>query len=84
LIITTLCLSIISSLIFPDIGLADYPDGYYEVQRVIDGNTFELTDGNIVRLIGIETPEAGETCSTEATQHLSSLISGLLNCRESR
>jgi len=76
LIITTLCLSIISSLIFPDIGLADYPDGYYEVQRVIDGNTFELTDGNIVSLIGIEAPEAGETCSTEATQHLSSLISG--------
>jgi endonuclease YncB( thermonuclease family) len=76
LIITTLCLFTISSLIFSDIGLADYPDGYYEVQRVIDGNTFELTDGNIVRLIGIDAPEAGESCSTEATNHLSSLISG--------
>ena len=76
LIITTLYLSIISLLIFPDVGLADYPDGYYEVQRVLDGNTCELTDGNIVRLIGIDAPEAGETCSTEATQHISSLISG--------
>jgi endonuclease YncB( thermonuclease family) len=76
LIITTLCLFTISPLIFPDIGLADYPDGYYEVQRVVDGNTFELTDGNIVRLIGIEAPEAGESCSIEANNHLSSLISG--------
>jgi endonuclease YncB( thermonuclease family) len=76
LIITTLFLSIISLLIFPDIGLADYPDGDYEVQRVVDGDTFELTDGKIVRLIGIDAPEAGETCSTEASQYLSSLISG--------
>jgi len=76
LIIITLYISVISSLIFPDIGLADYPDGYYEIQRVVDGDTFELTDGKIVRLIGIDAPEAGETCSTEATQHLSSLISG--------
>jgi micrococcal nuclease len=56
--------------------LADYPDGYYEVQSVINGNTFELTDGKVVRLIGTDAPEAIETCSTEATQHLSSLISG--------
>jgi hypothetical protein len=66
----------ISSLIFPDVGLADYPDGFYEVQRVLDGNTFELADGKHVRLIGIDAPEAGESCSIEATNHLSSLISG--------
>ena len=76
LIITTLCLFTISSLIFSNISLADYPDGYYEVQRVLDGNTFELTDGKIVRLIGIDAPEAGESCSVEATQYISSLISG--------
>jgi endonuclease YncB( thermonuclease family) len=76
LIIITLFLSIISVLVFPDIGLAEYPDGYYEVQRVIDGNTFELTDGKNVRLIGIHAPEAGEICSTQATQQLSSLIVG--------
>jgi len=72
----TLFFTINSLLIFPNIGLADYPDGYYEVQRVIDGNTFELTDGKNVRLIGTDAPEAGETCSTEATQQLSSLIAG--------
>jgi endonuclease YncB( thermonuclease family) len=63
-------------LTFPYVALGDYPDGYYEVQRVIDGNTFELTDGKNIRLIGIDAPEAGETCSAEATQKLTSLIAG--------
>jgi endonuclease YncB( thermonuclease family) len=76
LILIILSFFIISPLIFPDIGLADYPDGYYEVQRIIDGDTFELTDGNRVRLIGIDALEAGGTCSTEATQQLTSLIAG--------
>ena len=35
--IATVHLSLISLLIFPNIGLADPPDGYYEVQRVVDG-----------------------------------------------
>ena len=72
----TLFLTIISLLILPNIGLADYPDGYYDVKRIIDGDTFELTDGKSVRLIGIDTPEVGETCSTQATNQLSSLIGG--------
>jgi hypothetical protein len=63
-------------LIFAQIGLADYPDGYYGVRRVIDGYTFELTDGKLVRLIGIEAPEAGEACSIESTQQFSSMIEG--------
>jgi len=61
----TLFLSIISLLILPNIGLADYPDGYYDVKRIVDGDTFELTDGKSVRLIGIDTPEVGETCSRQ-------------------
>ena len=72
----TLFLTIISLLILPNIGLADYPDGYYDVKRIIDGDTFELTDGKSVRLIGIDTPEVGETCSTQAINQLSSLIGG--------
>ena len=69
-------LSLIALLVFPNIGSADYPDGYYEVQRVIDGSLFELTDGIQVRLIGIDAPEAGETCSDESAQQLSLLIEG--------
>jgi endonuclease YncB( thermonuclease family) len=63
-------------LTLPYPAFGDYPDGYYDVKRIIDGETFELTDGKSVRLIGIDAPEAGETCSTEATQQLSSLIAG--------
>ena len=72
----TLFLTIISLLILPNIGLADYPDGYYDVKRIIDGDTFELTDGKSVRLIGIDAPEVGEACSTQSTNQLSSLIGG--------
>ena len=39
--IATVHLSLISLLIFPNIGLADPPDGYYEVQRVVDGSLFD-------------------------------------------
>jgi endonuclease YncB( thermonuclease family) len=63
-------------LTHPYLAIADYPDGYYDVGTIIDGDTFKLTDGKSVRLIGINTPEIGERCATEAEQQLSSLISG--------
>ena len=75
-IIITVFLGILFSFAFLDSAFADYPDGYYDVQRVIDGDTFKLTDGTSVRLIGIDAPEAGEICSAEATQRLTSLIAG--------
>jgi len=55
---------------------APYPDGFYEVGRIIDGDTFDLADGQRVRLIGIDAPEIGQECSDQATQALASLISG--------
>jgi endonuclease YncB( thermonuclease family) len=63
-------------LAHPYLLYADYPDGYYNVGTIIDGDTFKLTDGKSVRLIGIDTPEIDERCGTEAKQQLSSLISG--------
>jgi len=41
-------------LIIPSIG---NPGDVYRVARVIDGDTFELENGEVVRLIGIDTPE---------------------------
>lgn len=76
LIIITLFFSIIFSLVFLDIAFADYPDGYYDVGVIVDGDTFTLSDGKSVRLIGIDAPELGETCSIEATKKLTSLIAG--------
>lgn len=59
-----------------NLALAVYPDGYYDVKSVINGDTFELTDGNRVRLIGTDAPKSVEICSTQSTQHLKSLIEG--------
>jgi endonuclease YncB( thermonuclease family) len=58
------------------VASAVYPDGYYDVKSVINGDTFELTDGNRVRLIGTDAPKTVEICSTQSTQHLKSLIEG--------
>jgi endonuclease YncB( thermonuclease family) len=61
-------------LTFLHLARADYPDGYYEVYRVIDGNTFELIDGKRVRLIGVDAAETAGTCSSEATRYLAILV----------
>lgn len=36
---------------------ADLPEGVYDVERYIDGDTFVLADGTKIRLIGANTPE---------------------------
>ena len=58
--------------------------GEYQVSRVIDGDTIEVKKGAtklIVRLVGIDAPEAsrkkhepGQPFSQQATQHLNSLV----------
>ena len=45
------------------------------VDRVIDGDTFDTPSGR-VRLFGIDTPERGERCATEAANRLSQLSGG--------
>lgn len=54
--------------------LSAHDDGYYSVVYVLDGDTFEISGGERVRLIGINTPEVGEECSSQATQRLKELI----------
>ena len=45
-----------------------------KVTRIIDGDTFELGNGDKVRLICVNTPEKGEDGYEEAKDYLSSLI----------
>lgn len=55
---------------------AEVADGYYAVNFVVNGDSFKLTDGRTVRLIGIEAPQTGENCSVQAKDRLSYLIEG--------
>jgi micrococcal nuclease len=48
------------------------------ITRVIDGDTFETSDGQVVRMIGINAPEISDISGTEAKVHLEKLIHGQL------
>ncbi|MEE9150950.1 MAG: lamin tail domain-containing protein [Thermoplasmata archaeon] len=49
-------------------------DETFEVSQIIDGDTFRLSTGEKVRLIGINTPETGQPFYTDATEKISQLI----------
>lgn len=44
------------------------------VSAVIDGDTVKLSSGESVRLIGINTPESGQQCYTEAKSKLTDMV----------
>ena len=46
------------------------------VQRVIDGDTVVLADGERVRYIGMDTPERGEPFFDEATEYNRQMVEG--------
>ncbi len=46
------------------------------VARVIDGDTIVLTDGERVRLIGVDSDEKGGECYEEAKQRMQELVEG--------
>ncbi|MDP9249405.1 MAG: thermonuclease family protein [bacterium] len=48
----------------------------YKVERVIDGDTFELEDKEVVRLVGIDAPEEGECYYDESKEALRKLLEG--------
>lgn len=48
----------------------------HRVLRVIDGDTAVLEDGEVVRILCIDTPERGESLYTEATEYLKTCLEG--------
>lgn len=56
-----------SSVIFPKTAV---------VTNVLDGDTFEIDNGQTVRMIGIDTPNRGEAGGEEATEYLKDIIDG--------
>jgi micrococcal nuclease len=64
----------------PELASDGKPRKHVLVQRVIDGDTFDLDDGTRVRMLGIDAPEAGfgdktpQPFSAEATEWLKSRI----------
>ena len=51
------------------------------VNRVIDGDTLE-TPSRRVRLFGVDTPEAGERCASEATSRINELAGSSVRLEE--
>ncbi|MBU1173655.1 MAG: hypothetical protein KKD44_29140 [Proteobacteria bacterium] len=49
-------------------------DGWYEVQRIVDGDTLILTNVGRVRLADVDAPEPGEPGGDEATAALAELL----------
>lgn len=47
-----------------------------KVKRVIDGDTIELTNGQIVRYVGVNAPNNGEPFEEEATEANAKLVQG--------
>ena len=56
---------LVSAAVLAALGLAASggarPDGTVTVARIVDGDTIDLTDGSIVRLVQIDTPELGSS-----------------------
>jgi micrococcal nuclease len=59
-----LALAVVGPLLLRDDD-SDSTESAAVVARVIDGDTLELADGSRVRLVQIDTPEAGEECYAE-------------------
>ncbi len=62
-----------------DVGRDQQPpteNDRFKIVRVLDGDTAELTNGDRVRLLGIDTPERGEPFADEARYLLNQMTNG--------
>ncbi len=58
----------------PEIGRDKSPKDRYLVTKVIDGDTIELSGGDKLRLLGIDSPERGDLLYDPATAYLASIV----------
>ena len=73
-----LIISLIANVVLGFLFLRPRPviQNLYQVDRVIDGDTFVLTNKQEIRLMSVNAPEVGLCGSQEATDKLKSLIEG--------
>lgn len=50
------------------------PEKLYKVESVVDGDTFKISGGRRVRLLGVNAPESGRCFSEEAKANLQDLV----------
>jgi len=74
--ILTVAFLILTLRFAEEIGIEKLPDERFMVARVIDGDTVELTGGDRLRLLAIDTPEKGQYLHDEAAGLLSRLALG--------
>jgi micrococcal nuclease len=76
LLLGLLVILIVGYRFIEDIGPEKEPSDRFGIKRVIDGDTAELTGGDRLRLLSLDTPEKGEKFSEQATALFNRLVSG--------
>ena len=76
LIISGLAALVVSYRLVERIGPEKKPGERFTVKRVLDGDTMELTGGDRLRLLSIDTPEKGEKLHDEAMYLLADIAQG--------
>lgn len=76
MLLAVLVVLILTVRLVEDIGLDRKPSDRFIVKAVIDGDTIELTGGDKLRLLSIDTPEKGEPFYEEACHFLADLALG--------
>ena len=71
-------LASLAFIVFLTYPRADSSEGSNSI-RVIDGDTLQLANGDVVRLICIDTPEKGQSGYTQAKDYLDYIVSNSLN-----